>query len=286
MDPKVVRRLIYGSAMIVLLSLVLWVDIKLSERGRFSWASGAIVSTLCILTVLELSRLLKACGMEDPTGSCAWLPAAFILGKLWIIGAAVQPMKPWCATWTAMALLSAVVTSLLPRNIHGGARRAAAVFLCLGLAVLLSALLEVLAEFGPRIAFALVFTIKAGDIGAYLTGRFLGRRRLIPHISPGKTVEGTVGGFALSAVAGLWLFSSFSEGAWSKGSILGMAVLLNLAGMLGDLIESLLKRDAGAKDSGTVLREFGGAYDMVDSLVLAAPLGLALLRLLGATSGA
>lgn len=134
-----------------------------------------------------------------------------------------------------------------------------------------------------RLLFALVL-VWAADVGAYFAGRALGRRKLAPNVSPGKSWEGVYGGVALAlavaAVAGIWLFDLQGVGAWLPFLLLCGAVVL--FSIVGDLGESLLKRQAGAKDSGTILPGHGGVLDRIDSLLAALPamaLGLRWLEL-------
>jgi phosphatidate cytidylyltransferase len=133
-----------------------------------------------------------------------------------------------------------------------------------------------------RLLFAFVL-VWAADVGAYFAGRALGRRKLAPNVSPGKTWEGVFGGLALSlliaGVAGTWLFRLHGV-AWLPFLLLCIAVVL--LSIVGDLGESLLKRQVGAKDSGTLLPGHGGVLDRVDSLLAALPamaLGLRWLNL-------
>ena len=113
-------------------------------------------------------------------------------------------------------------------------------------------------------------------MGAYGVGRWLGKHKLIVWLSPGKTWEGFVGGLAAAAFIGMLLSHFSPEFAWWEGLLAG--VVLGAAGQMGDLLESLLKRDAGVKDSGLV-PGFGGVLDMLDSAVLAAPLAYWMLKL-------
>ncbi len=122
----------------------------------------------------------------------------------------------------------------------------------------------------------LVLVVWGYDTGAYLTGRWLGRRRLIDHISPSKTVEGLAGGLVAATVAA-------GIGAWFIGLApwepLVIGPLVGLAAQAGDLAESMLKRAAGRKDSGFLIPGHGGMLDRVDSFLFAAPVlaGYALL---------
>ncbi|HEY7332144.1 MAG TPA: phosphatidate cytidylyltransferase [Candidatus Limnocylindria bacterium] len=121
---------------------------------------------------------------------------------------------------------------------------------------------------GSAWALLLILTVWGYDSGAYLTGRWLGRRRLIDHISPSKTVEGLAGGLvAATLAAGL--------GAWFVGlepwHPLVLGPVIGLSAQAGDLAESLLKRAAGRKESGFLIPGHGGILDRIDSFLFAAP---------------
>jgi phosphatidate cytidylyltransferase len=121
---------------------------------------------------------------------------------------------------------------------------------------------------GPRLLlFALVLTW-AGDTVAYFVGRAIGKHPFAPILSPKKTWEGAVGGFAGSLLVGV-AFSKWTGIA--MGQMLAMAAVGNVAGQVGDLLESAYKRSAGVKDSGTLLPGHGGVLDRIDALILAIP---------------
>jgi phosphatidate cytidylyltransferase len=121
---------------------------------------------------------------------------------------------------------------------------------------------------GPRLLlFALVITW-AGDTVAYFVGRAIGKHPLAPHISPKKTWEGSVGSMVGSLIVA-WAFSY-----WIRiplGHLVAMAVIGNVAGQMGDLLESAYKRSAGVKDSGGLLPGHGGVLDRIDALILCIP---------------
>ena len=125
-----------------------------------------------------------------------------------------------------------------------------------------------------------ILCVKSADIGAYFTGISLGRHKMIPWLSPGKSWEGFFGGVILSALVGAGLAALSSSAAAinayvdpvSIGYGAFVAVVLGIVGTGGDLFESLLKRGAGVKDSGSILPGMGGLYDVFDSLLLAGPL--------------
>ncbi len=129
-------------------------------------------------------------------------------------------------------------------------------------------------------AFYLLFTISAviaGDVGAYFVGRKYGRRKLAPKVSPGKTVEGAFGAVAGGLVVGLACKAIFDAWRPELSAQLGwlacalLAPVLAGVGIVGDLVESLLKRDAQVKDTGTLLPGTGGILDRIDSNLLGIP---------------
>jgi phosphatidate cytidylyltransferase len=118
---------------------------------------------------------------------------------------------------------------------------------------------------------SLVAVVKAGDIGAYTVGRLFGRTKLAPVLSPGKTIEGLLGGLAFACAASYAVFWAMGPPLPTGWGWLAYGLVVGIAGVLGDLAESLLKRDAGRKDSSTWMPGFGGVLDVIDSILLAAP---------------
>ena len=109
-----------------------------------------------------------------------------------------------------------------------------------------------------------------GDVGSYFVGRFFGKHSLIPRISPNKTIEGTIGGLVCSvgsALAGKLYLSNFSF-----AHLLTLGFLLGILAQMGDLAESLLKRDCGVKDAAAYFPGLGGVLDVIDSLLFTAPI--------------
>lgn len=123
---------------------------------------------------------------------------------------------------------------------------------------------------GREIVYFLFVVICAGDIFAYFTGRWRGRHFLFPKVSPKKTLEGAAGGLAASVFFG-WIYARWFWRPGHTAVILMLAVAVAIAGQVGDLVESALKRGAGMKDSGALLPGHGGMLDRVDSLLFGAP---------------
>lgn len=123
---------------------------------------------------------------------------------------------------------------------------------------------------GVAWVFFLLFMVFAGDVGAFYAGKFLGRHKLSPAISPNKTIEGSLGGLALCMAVGYgfaWLFLPHVL----HPNLFLMMVLVNLFAQAGDLFESELKRAGGIKDSGHILPGHGGILDRIDAILFAAP---------------
>jgi phosphatidate cytidylyltransferase len=123
----------------------------------------------------------------------------------------------------------------------------------------------------------MVIATKFGDIGAYTLGRLFGKRKMAPRLSPGKTWMGGLGALLFSALAG-WAWLQFATPlfnadwqppAWYLSLFYG--AVLGVAGLLGDLCESLIKRDVGNKDSARLMPGFGGLLDLLDSILFAGP---------------
>ncbi len=116
------------------------------------------------------------------------------------------------------------------------------------------------------------------DAGAYFAGRAYGKRKLAPRISPGKTIEGALGGVLAGTVAGVLAKATFDtfwpdlSAAFPWSAAIPFGIVLSIVGIIGDLVESLLKRDAAVKDTGALLPGMGGILDRIDAPLLAVPM--------------
>jgi len=126
-------------------------------------------------------------------------------------------------------------------------------------------------EIGVGLIVLFIAIIWCGDTGAYAIGRLFGRHKLIPTISPGKTIEGTMGGLFFGILGGIAIKYVFLPEVIALHHVIILGILLGIIGQTGDLGESLLKRNANMKDSGNLIPGHGGVLDRCDSMILTAP---------------
>lgn len=137
---------------------------------------------------------------------------------------------------------------------------------------------------GRLLVLYLAVVVKFTDMGAFFIGCAIGRHKLLPRVSPAKTWEGVIGGLLVGAGMGWvywWIVARWTtEFVMPPLQIIGIGILLSAFGIVGDLIESLLKRASGVKDSGAIIQGMGGLLDVLDSLLFAAPALYIALRIL------
>jgi phosphatidate cytidylyltransferase len=127
------------------------------------------------------------------------------------------------------------------------------------------------ARIGPKLVFFLVLVVWLGDAGAYYIGKRFGKHLLSPHISPKKTIEGLCGGIAVSVLTALVIHFTFFQAFPLVHAVIA-GIVLSLAGVVGDLAESMWKRSAAVKDSGTLFPGHGGFLDRFDSVFYTTPI--------------
>jgi phosphatidate cytidylyltransferase len=189
-----------------------------------------------------------------------------LIGAGLFLGLALRPAM--ALAWLLAGVL-AIGFLLLLRAVDLPAawhRLAAAGFGVFYIGGLLAALPLLQGHMGPAwVALVLVVTF-ANDTGAYFAGRAFGRHKLAPAISPGKTIEGAVGGLAASLIA-MFIARGFFMPTLTVRDCLMIGLPASIVGPVGDLVESLIKRSAGAKDSGRLLPGHGGMLDRIDALL-------------------
>jgi len=206
-----------------------------------------------------------------------WVPA--VCGTDGGAAASVSPMAwPFLALGLGALLVLVGEMHRFERPGRVTSNVAAAVLSLVYVGGMLSFAVQLRMIWGVGALASLIIVVKLGDTGAYSIGRLLGRHKLAPVLSPGKTIEGAIGALAFACLGSwatfTWLIprmapeSSKALPAW--GWIV-FGLLVGIAGLLGDLAESLIKRDVGCKDSSRWLPGFGGVLDILDSILLAAP---------------
>lgn len=121
---------------------------------------------------------------------------------------------------------------------------------------------------GQWLVLALLLLVAAADTGAYFSGKAFGKRKLAPNVSPGKSWEGVIGGLLLVSAIAL-IYGLFDGDPWFIGLVIALPAAA--VSVLGDLLESMLKRHRGVKDSGSILPGHGGVLDRIDGITAAAP---------------
>lgn len=196
------------------------------------------------------------------------------------------PLGPlgWSLAALLLALALAVVTEMADYREPGPAtgRIALSLLAFVYAGFLVGFLVHLRIGFGHRqgmvALLSLVLIVKLSDTGAYFAGRLWGKHKLSPKLSPGKTVEGLLGALATTGVAGYLCYAVVAPWLLAPGTSAGSltawlvyAYLISVCGMLGDLAESMIKRDAQQKDSSSWLPGLGGVMDVLDSVIFAAP---------------
>jgi phosphatidate cytidylyltransferase len=179
-------------------------------------------------------------------------------------------------TWLLAGILGTLVASLLVFFVSSARQHAVAGFaftllgvVWVGGGLAYFVLVRDIPVDGRLLVFTILLTVFADDTAAFFVGRAIGRHKLAPAISPGKSVEGFVGG-TLAGVA-VSFFALYEQEVVTTGESLLLGLVIALAATLGDLFESAVKRDLGVKDSGSLLGGHGGVLDRVDSLLWAGP---------------
>ena len=274
-------------------TVILWTLVGSAFASKLAWAYYALVAVLALISTLEYFRMLKAAKVKCFPRFGILLAVAYSAAIGWFylspghLASGGKQELP--AVFDLIAIFIATTgafTLQLRYPIKGLESLQSVAFNVLGFVYI-----TVLFHFAARMVFlvpgpgqvpgALLLMLclavtKFTDMGAYLVGTLIGRHKMIPHVSPGKTWEGFVGALIIAQAVTCSFYYFFSApdqlgvlGAWPHAIALGF--LLPLLAVVGDLAESLLKRALGAKDSGQMLPGIGGALDLIDSICFTAP---------------
>jgi len=262
-------------------------------RQRLVTALVLVAALLVILLLLPRSVALGVLALMILQGAWEWsaflrvgsrgLRAAYVVavGALtavaWLAlrdGEALRTVLAVAVAWWGVAFLW---LSLRPASVTPASAALAGVFVLVPAGLALGHL-HLLVPAGPQWVVFLVVLVSFADVGAFFAGRYFGRLKLAPRVSPGKTWEGLLGGLCLS-MAMAWVGARWF--GVPAGPFLALCAPVVLVSVVGDLTESLFKRYAGLKDSGTIFPGHGGVLDRIDSLTAASPLFLLGLHMLG-----
>lgn len=263
MKPELRQRIITA---LILLPIVIWCVF---------FAPGAWAFQLFAMLIVAVAawEWAKMAGLRHPVLQGGY--ALFVLVALVLLALRPELMKQGQTPLLGTAVLFWLVAHRLVRAYPSGADSWAnpALLSVIGLVLLVPAWLGLVILHGHSAAWLMyLFVLVWGaDTGAYFAGRAFGSSKLAPNVSPGKTWEGFLGGLllTLSVAVGVALYRDLSGQRFM--AFFGLSLLTVLASALGDLFESMVKRRAGIKDSGTIFPGHGGALDRIDSLTAAAP---------------
>jgi phosphatidate cytidylyltransferase len=295
MEKALRNRLTWGPVMLAGLFLLLLLDhyVQVWTRqagynaGRGVGGAGllALLAIVIPLATIELTRLFAA---EDVRPYRVLAAGGSYLLMAHAFATQFDPFKPIAASTLAFVIvwvmLSAAFRRATDRQSQEAIQRMAGTLLAMlylgGLAWFLIALrVKQSPNFtgSTMVILMILLVVKFTDIGAYFGGRAFGRHKLIPWLSPGKTWEGLLCGLITAGLVAAACAPRVTQLSWPKAIVFG--VVIGGVGQLGDLLESMMKRDADVKDSGSLIPGFGGILDVTDSPLLAAPFAYVLFSL-------
>jgi phosphatidate cytidylyltransferase len=225
------------------------------------------IALVAVLAMIEFLALGKAKGYDVPVALCVAI-------MLVIMGAFVHPdLSVELGMFTALLLIPGwyvVGRKSLEDSLPSSA---VAVLATTYVGMLSGSLIRLHNDFpeGAKLVYFLLLVVWLGDTGAYYVGKRFGRHKLSPRISPKKTMEGLAGGVTASVAAAVIIHFTFFRTFPLHHAIIA-GVILSIAGVIGDLTESMWKRSAAVKDSGTLLPGHGGVLDRFDSILFTAPI--------------
>lgn len=271
------HRLLYGTLMTALFAGIVvfdgWLDGALTagaaDKSIQATVFYILVAIMVSLAQLELSRLAAARSLKIFTPAAIIISILFAGTWYWLQLIEIRPMI-YISILSAFTLAALFLYQYLRYGTSGVIANCGANYLSIiYIGLFCSFVVGIRIEFGLWALLMFIFVIKSADIGAYTAGNLFGKHKFSPKISPGKTWEGMAGAVAGAIIVSL-LFAITCDimGLWSA-VIFGFCFAF--IGQAGDLVESMIKRDAEQKDSSNNVPGFGGILDIMDSPVFAAP---------------
>jgi len=279
-------RLTFGPLLIVLIGVFAWLDELIDGLdapqwvGRETYPPGVIVfSVFALLSAMgsrEVARIFRAKDVPIGTG------IAMAMGLLGLVVIGFTPEGASGTSGFAAGITSIVIAFIVgmlyavrSKQVEGSiAIGSSSLFIHVYMGLMLGFFVLIRREHSVWVLIWILAIVKSCDIGAFFTGTTIGKHKLIPWLSPGKTWEGLIGGMITSggvAIGGAILLERAGIQVPSLLISGFMGVIAGGVGQCGDLAASLLKRDAGVKDAGKSLPGFGGVLDIIDSPILVAP---------------
>ncbi len=234
-----------------------------------------LVAAAVVLATAELFQALRTRGYQPATLLGLVASAAVVGGVYWRGEPALPLILTLLVVFSLLWYLLGVVKGRPTMNVAV----TVLAFVYVGfLGSFAALLLKFPLDHGIGLLLGAVLATVAFDIGSFFAGRSMGKTLLAPEVSPNKTVEGLVGGCALTLVVCLAIVGNVEP--WDPGKAFWLFVVVCPAALLGDLCESMIKRDLGVKDMGTILPGHGGVLDRIDALLFVIPATYYLVRLL------
>jgi len=272
-------RLIFGTLMtLVFVGLVL-LDGRLDGSISDALPDAPIQATIFTLLValLAIPAQFEFGQLAAQTGARVFksitIPASILMATLFFWDQFLIDTRMYLLV-LPIAVLALCGMQAIRFGTEGTIRNvAASVFSILYLGVFCAFIIGIRVQYGLWVLLFFVFTVKSSDIGAYAFGRLFGKHKLCPSISPGKTWEGLAG--AVAVAAGTAFVFSYYFGIMSGVQAVVFGAVFGVLGQMGDLVESMIKRDAASKDSSNRIPGFGGLLDVIDSPLATAPIAYA-----------
>ena len=270
-------RLFFGILMTAFFVAVVifdgWLDGSLTDSATDKTVQGTVfcvlIAFLAIPAQLELSKLAEAKNLKIFVPVSIIASILFATNRYWQQFKIIQP-ETYLIFLSAFVLLALLLYQYIYYGNSGVvANCGASYFSILYLGLLSSFCVALRIEFGPWTLLMFVFVVKSADIGAYTIGSLFGKRKFSPKISPAKSWEGMAGAVTAAMIVAIGFALICDIMTWWAAAIFGMAFAF--IGQMGDLVESMMKRDADQKDSANKVPGFGGILDIIDSPLVAAP---------------